>query len=128
MVKVISNIVATEAWVVDVQKVKKYLDGEKWNDFEWVKDLIDDTEKVMRGKKGLEYFPEQELEVDFDVFETFPPCLRFNGGSVCHDGDYILRCERDYKGNVPFRKNQPVSNVFYKRVGKKEFPINYIEL
>jgi hypothetical protein len=39
--KVMSNVVSIEAWEVDVEKVKAYLDGKPWTDLKWVKDLIE---------------------------------------------------------------------------------------
>lgn len=126
--KVASNIVSIEAWVVDVQKVKNYLDGEAWNDYEWVKPLIDDSERTVFGKRGIEYFPEETMEVDYDEFKTYPVRLMFNGGAVLHDGDYLLRCERDYRGEVPLYKNKPVNNIFYEVVHQEEFSRKYIFL
>lgn len=125
--KVKSNIVSIEAWIVDTESVKKYIEGGEWEGLDWVKELIDDKEpSAFGGQRGLEYRDSTRLEVDVGEFKTFPPQIWLNGGAVCPDGDYILRIERSFRGATPkSRKGEPISKVYYKKVSADSFDFNY---
>lgn len=68
--------------------------------------------------KVREYFEKETVEVDFDEYKKYPSRLVLRGGSVCHDGDYILRYERS-DSSQPKQKY-----VFYQRKLKKNFQMN----